>query len=428
MRSAPLTLRGAWSALAGYPLLIFFACLFGWSLTSMDQSLFGYAIPGIRDEFGAGIEQVGWVLSLSFIFAAFASVAIGMMADRFGRRIMFIACLSVSALLVGLHALVIGLLSLTVMRMLAFGISNGLSPITNAYVAEAAPARYRGLLVALLQCGYPIGWFVASLFVAPLIATWGWRYIFLPALLVIPIAFLIARYLPESRRFEEVRSAGSNHPAGEARHFLTTLGPLFRPQLRYKTLACFTAFFLFGGAYAGTAFYFPTYFNEFRGYSVEEATAIVGISYGVGVLGYFAVAIIGEFYMTRRNTCALWAALGALATLGLLWLPDTYLEDVIWFGLMAGFFYGNAAALSMLLVETFPTHIRATAAGFAGSFGLNLGHATFPLLVAYAIPVIGWQWSFTLAVVPSMLIAGLAILTLQNIPSGLDVDEVAARS
>jgi len=42
--------------------------------------------------------------------------------------------------------------------------------------------------------------------------------------------------------------------------------------------------------------------------------------------------------------------------------------------------------------------------------------------------VIGWQWSFTLAVVPSMAIAGLAILTLKNMPSGLDVDEVAARA
>jgi len=128
---------------------------------------------------------------------------------------------------------------------------------------------------------------------------------------------------------------------------------------------------MFGGAYAGTAFYFPSYFNEFRGYSIEVATSIVGISYGVGVLGYFAVAIIGEFYMTRRNTCALWALLGCLATVGLLWLPDSYIEDVIWFGLMAAFFYGNAAALSMLLVETFPTHIRATAAAFAGSFALS---------------------------------------------------------
>ena len=62
MPAAIPALRQAWSALAGYPLLIFFACLFGWSLTSMDQSLFGYAIPGIRAEFGAGIVAASWRL------------------------------------------------------------------------------------------------------------------------------------------------------------------------------------------------------------------------------------------------------------------------------------------------------------------------------------------------------------------------------
>ncbi len=187
----------------------------------------------------------------------------------------------------------------------------------------------------------------------------------------------------------------------------------------------FTAFFCFGGAYAGTAFFFPAYFNQFRGYSIETATAIVGISYGVGVLGYVAVAFIGEFVLTRRNTCALWATLGAMATLGLMWLPETQTQDMIWFGVMAAFFYGNAAALSMLMAEVFPTRVRATAAGFAGSFALNIGHATFPIFVSIGIETIGWQWAFTIAVVPFMLIAAMAILTLENIKSGLDLEEIA---
>ena len=63
-----------WSSIKGYPLIVFLTCLLGWSLTSMDQSLFGYAIPGIQEEFGASITEVGWVLSLSFIFAAFSSL------------------------------------------------------------------------------------------------------------------------------------------------------------------------------------------------------------------------------------------------------------------------------------------------------------------------------------------------------------------
>lgn len=414
-----------WSQVKGYPLIVFVTCLLGWSLTSMDQSLFGYAIPGIQAEFGASISDVGWVLSLSFVFAAFASAIIGTLTDRHGRRTMFLFCLAASALLVGLHAFVIGLVSLTILRMFAFGISNGLSPITTSFIAETAPSRYRGLMVALVQCGYPIGWFVASLFVVPLIASFGWRYIFMPALLVIPIAFLLVRYLPESKRFNEERAKREASAAIEKEPFFQRLSELFAPDLRKRTVMIFIAFFFFGGAYAGTAFFFPAYFHQFRGYSVETATAIVGISYGVGVLGYIAVAFVGEFVLTRRNTCVLWALLGSLATLGLLWLPETQLEDMIWFGIMAAFFYGNAAALSTLMVEVFPTRVRATAAGFAGSFALNMGHATFPILVTLAIESIGWQWAFTLAVVPSMLIAALAIFSLDNVRSGLELEEIA---
>ena len=414
-----------WSQVRGYPLIVFVTCLLGWSLTSMDQSLFGYAIPGIQEEFGASISDVGWVLSLSFVFAAFASAIIGTLTDRYGRRTMFLFCLAVSALLVGLHAFVIGLVSLTVLRMFAFGISNGLSPITTSFIAETAPSRYRGLMVAPVQCGYPIGWFVASLFVVPLIASFGWRYIFMPALLVIPIAFLLVRYLPESKRFAEERAKREAEAATEKEPFLQRLSELFAPDLRKRTIMIFIAFFFFGGAYAGTAFFFPAYFNQFRGYSMETATAIVGISYGVGVLGYIAVAFVGEFVLTRRNTCVLWALLGSVATLGLLWLPETQLEDMIWFGVMAAFFYGNAAALSMLMVEVFPTRVRATAAGFAGSFALNMGHATFPILVTLGIESIGWQWAFTLAVVPPMVIAALAIFSLDNIRSGLELEEIA---
>ena len=413
------------SQMKGYPLIVFVTCLVGWSLTSMDQSLFGYAIPGIQQEFGAGITDVGWVLALSFTFAAVTAAVIGTLTDRYGRRTMFLFCLAVSALLVGLHTFVIGLVSLTLVRMLAMGFSNGLGPITIAFVAEAAPSRYRGLMVGLIQCGYPIGWFVASLFVVPLIANFGWRYIFIPALLVIPIAFLLVRTLPESKRFTEERARHEAETKVDKEPFLQRLYELFAPDLRKRTVIIFIAFFFFGGAYAGTAFFFPAYFNQFRGYSIETATAMVGMSYGIGILGYIAVAFIGEFVMTRRNTCVVWALLGALATMGLLWLPQTQFEDMLWFGIMAAFFYGNAAALNMLIVEVFPTRVRATAIGFAASFSLYLGHAIFPIIVTIAIENIGWQWAFTWAVVPSMLIVAAAIFSLDNIRTGLELEEAS---
>jgi MFS family permease len=410
----------ALGAIRGPAALVFLTCLLGWTLTNMDQSLFGYAIPGIRAEFGAGIDDVGWVLSASFLFAALAAAAIGALTDRYGRKFMFALCLSLSAVLVGLHALVAGLVTLTLLRMLSVGLSNGLAPITAAYTAEAAPAEARGLLLGLMNCGYPLGWFVASLFVAPMLASFGWRLIFLPALLVIPVALILTRFLPESARFVAARAA-----APDRRPLLAKVAELFAPDLRRKTLTCFACCFLFGGAYAGTAFYLPTYFQEFRGYTTEQAAAIVGNSYGVGLVGYVAVSFMAEFVSTRRNVCILWSLLGSGAVVGLMWSASSYAGDVIWFALMAGFLFGSAAAIGAMVAEIFPTRVRATAYGLAGSCALNLGHATFPVLVAWGIKTVGWQWAFTLGVVPPMVLVALGLLTLDNVRSGVDLDEIA---
>ncbi len=413
----------AYRQLKGYPLVIFGVCLFAWTLGNMDQSLFGYAIPGIREDFGASLEDVGWILFGSFVFAAFLGVGIGILADHYGRRIMLVLLLGASAFLVGIHALAPTLIALGVLRALAFGLSNALSPITNTYVVEASPKRYRGLMTGLLQCGYPLGWFIASIFAAPLMAIYGWRSIFLLAFAVVPLAWVIGRFLPESERFknkQQTRPAAASRPTA-----LANIKELFGPALRRRTILIAIMFFTYGGAYSGTAFYFPTFYNEFRGYSMEAATTLVGLSYGLGVVGYVASAIIGEFYLTRRNTTVIWLWLGAFSLLGLIWLPTSYTQDVIWFGLMATFFYGTNGVIATLLTEAFPTRIRATGAALAGSFAINVGFAVYPVLVAKAIETFGWQWAFTAAVFPSLVIAGLAILGLENIRSGLDVDEIA---
>lgn len=418
----PFSFRDLKAQVRGYPLLIFFVCLLGWTLTNFDQSLFGYAVPGIRDEFGRGLDDIGWILTASFILASVFAVVMGSLADRYGRKIIFVWTLGASALLVGLHFWVPDFMTLAVLRTVGFAVSIGLAPIVVTYTSEAAPARYRGLMTGFLQCGYPIGWFTAAIIAAPLMATYGWRAIFLPALAVVPIAIILSRYLPESRRFEETRKA-QKEKHGTHVPFSKRIGDLLAPGMRKRTLLCFTLFFMMGGAYAGTAFYFPSFFNEVRGYSAETATFVVGISYGIGIVGYIGSSLVGEFVTTRRNTIVIWLWLGALAMCGLIWIPTTLAGDILWFSLMAAFFYGANAVMGTFLTEQFPTHMRATGAAIAGTLGLNVGHILFPLGVAWAVEPLGWELAFALATVPPLFIGGLAALAMDNVKSGQDIDE-----
>jgi MFS family permease len=397
-------------------------CLFAWTASNLDQSLFGYAVPGITTEFGVGLETIGLILSIGFVVAAVVVVLAGLAADNWGRRWTLGVLLATSALFVGLHGMVEDLTQLTILRALAFGLAAGLAPITAAYVAESAPAHLRGMMMGVLQCGYPLGWFIAALIAAPLLETSGWRSIFLIAFAVVPLAVLIAWRLPESRRFEAVSAARSNQGA---KTFDTgLLRELFSARFRLRSIASIVLFLSFGSAYAGTAFFFPTYFMQVRGYTAAEATQLVGWSNGIAIVGYLAAAWVGEYKLTRRNTFAIWCVAGAAALVALMWLPQARWHDLVLFALTGAFFYGSNAVVGALLTDLFPTRMRTTSYAVCGSAPLSLGFAVFPSVVPLIVTAVGWQWAFTIAIAPLLAVSALAALMLPNIRSGTEIDDM----
>lgn len=221
---------------------IFFICLFVWTLSNMDQALFGYAVPGILAEFHLSLEAVGIVLTISFAAAAIMAVAAGVAADRWGRGVALSVLLAASAVSVGLQGFAGGIAVLTLFRALGFGFSAGLSPITNTLVVEDAPARYRGVAMGLLQCGYPLGWFLASLAAAPLLDRYGWRAVCFIAFAVVPFVLPVARLLRGTA--PAPRSGGAAAPA-------SSLALLLQPGTRGIAVASAAIFFLFGGPTPG---------------------------------------------------------------------------------------------------------------------------------------------------------------------------------
>jgi MFS family permease len=388
------------------------AALIAWSLSCFDQSLFSYTVPALMRDLRLSLADIANILSVGFLLALLVTLGAGIIADRFGRRISLVLFLSLSAVCVGTTGFARSGFTLGILRALGFSLGNGLSPITSSYVAEGSPPRYRGLLISVLQCGYPIGWFAASFVAVPLLATYGWRALYYCAFFVPAVAILLYLMLPESRSFQEA-AARAEVTSAWARIRL-----LCQSRLRRRTFLGALVYLLFGGAYGGSAFYFPTFFHVVRGYGESTSARIVGAGYGIGILGYLGAAVIGEFVTTRRNTAAAWCVLGTIALLALIWLPRTYHQDVVAFGIVAVFFYGVAGVLQTFITELFPTHLRATGAALSASSGLCIGFAVFPIVVARCVGTVGWQWGFTATVVPALFLAGLVICGLDNIPSG----------
>ena len=443
--------RVNWRALLNpYFLQVFGICLFGWTLANMDQAFFGYAIPPIKAAFDIGDAEIGYILSASFLAASFFIVVAGLLTDRYGRRAMFSVFLALSALMVGLFSLAESLAMLIFLRLVGWCLCSGMVPIVNSYVVETSPARFRGFNAGILQIGYPLGWFIGGLLAVELMGNpaigqavgrfleslglmsaeavqgeaGSWRLLFMVAFLVIPVAVVLYWFIPESRRFlEEKKAQDATADAGmSARERIALL--VSRQYIRRVVLG-WIASLTFGGAYAGTAFFFPTFFHEVRGHTLEEANLIVGVSYGIGALGYIASSAVGEFLTTRRNTVAIWVFLAIPIAAAVFWLDLGLGADIALMAAMTFFFYGTIAVLQTYLAEVFPTRVRATAVAFVAGIGINLGFAIYPLVVGALVGRIGWQWAFTVTVLPSLLLTGLSTLMQINVRSGERLEDIA---
>ncbi len=394
-------------------------CVGVWTLTNMDQSLFSYALPGILQSFHLPLEAAGAVIAVSFVASCGLVIVSGLLADRYGRGLMLCVLLGTSAIFVGLQGFAGGVIALTAARAMGFGLSGGMSPITNALTVENAPDRVRGISMGVLQCGYPLGWLLASLIAAPLLRDYGWRASCFAAFAVIPVALLLGllvRRLDHAQHVERSVAA----PRGE-RPAKPGVARLFQRDMRALSLTCMATFFLAGGAYAGSAFFFPTYFTQVRGYSPADAASLVGLSNGIAVIGYLGAALAGEYLLRRRTVFVLWTAGGALTLLGLLWASTSHSSDLLWFAVMATLFYGSMAVLPVLTAELFDHEVRATALGVCASAPLSLGFAVFPLITPLMVGALGWRMGLSLLIVPLMVVGAVAALFLPNRRSGLPI-------
>ena len=400
-----------------YPLQAFFICLIAYTTAQMDLALFGYAVPAIRAEFALSLSEVMAIVSVAFLLGGTLLVLLGWLADRIGRLPLFQFSLLGSSVLVALISVAPGVLTLTVLRGASIAVGGLSYPITGAILTEETPARMRGLAMGLLQIGYPLGWALASLWSMWLLTEYGWRQLFWVGLVSLPMVWVVRRYLREPPRSVVAR----------AQEAPPTFAELFAKGTRERALTLFLAQFLFVWAYAASIFLFPSFLREVRALDAFNFSLLIGAGNAVGILGYVLAAWIGERVWTRRNTVVLWTLLGSLLFQVLVWVPETFSHILLTYALMSMFFYGSAAVKFAYLAEVFPTRIRTLAMACCGSLAVTLGSAAGPYSVSRAIEIWGWQVGYALLVGVPLGLAGLLYLTLDALPSGLEVEEIVDR-
>ncbi len=405
---------GILTLLAGVPghtWRVFLICLIGVVFANFDHLLFNFVLTQMSEEFGWSVTERGWYIFLTFALAGIVITRLGVLTDRLGRKRMLVVTNLLTPFFVAALTWVPNTLSLIVARTFGFAFAGAQSPITVTLMIEEAPARLRGLFSGVLQIGFPIGAFIASMLGAWVLTNWGWRYIFLLALLFLPYVWIIHRYLKEPKAWVDARQApvaGAPQPS---------IRRLFEPHLRRKTILLFIGQFLYVFAY-GTTILLTAYFQEDLGWEPEKAIQTVGLSFLVGGFGYVLAAFVGEFFVTRRNTIVIWSWLGGLAFAVMIWLAESWWQIIISFSCMTFFFYGAYAVIATFIAENFPAELRATAASVAGSLAIELGFGGGPLAASYVIAAVGWQQAFTWCAVVPVMVAGVVFLFMKPVPRG----------
>ncbi|MGO2536307.1 MAG: sugar porter family MFS transporter [Brachybacterium tyrofermentans] len=189
------------------------AAAIGGFLFGFDTSVINGAVNALSDEFALGAGLTGFAVSSALIGCAVGAWFAGSLSNRFGRiPVMVIAAILFFISAIG-SGLAFGVWDLIVWRVVG-GLGVGAaSVIAPAYIAEVAPARYRGRLGSLQQLAIVLGIFTALLSNALLANTAGgaaesfwfgvdaWRWMFMIEALPAAVYGIMALFLPESPRY-----------------------------------------------------------------------------------------------------------------------------------------------------------------------------------------------------------------------------------
>ena len=175
----------------------------GGLLFGFDTAIISGAIPYISSYFGMDEYMLGWSVSSILVGCAVGALFAGSLADRYGRRLTLIICallFAVSGIGAGLSHQLYEFVGYRLIGGLGVGAAAMVSPM---YIAEMAPAKWRGRLVACYQLAIVIGILVAyfSNYLFDGLGENNWRWMFASQAAPSLLFFLLLLMVPETPRW-----------------------------------------------------------------------------------------------------------------------------------------------------------------------------------------------------------------------------------
>lgn len=374
----------------------------GWMFDAMDVGLVAFVLVSLGRDWDLSRTQLGLVASAGFLGMFVGALVAGRLADRYGRRTVFLANLLLYSGGTLLGALAWNYPTLLVFRFLTGIGLGGELPVAAALVSEFAPAHSRGRLLVILESFWAYGWILAAvigLLVVPQLPDWGWRAAFVIGALPAVCTAYLRRRLPESPRYLDItgrhdealavlrtfeRAAGvpftevTFSPSPQRPSLFEQFQAIWSRRLVRRTLMLWILWFGIVFAYYGVFTWLPSLLVE-RGLTVARSFSYVLVTTLAQIPGYFSAAYLVE-RRGRKPTLAVYL-LGSAASAWLLGNAGTAPILVLWGCSLSFFNLGAWGVIYTYTPELYPTALRGFGSGAAASFGRLAG-----ILAPYLTP------------------------------------------
>lgn len=399
-------------------------CGVTWAADAAELLAMGFALPGIREDFGLSAWQGGMIASSTFFGMLLGATFWGTISDRIGRRVGFQLTVALFAVFGLASAFAPNAETLWILRFLCgFGLGGAL-PLDFSLMAEYLPRRDRGRWLVLLESFWAVGTLVVAALAYLIVPDHGWR----PLLAVSGVAALlvlwIRRGVPESPRYlvtvgrtdEAARTlarvAAVNGTAAPAQPLSPApslsqpgVGALWRGDAARRTLMLWLAWFAIGLAYYGLFVYLPTILVD-RGLSFVQTYGYSLILAAAQIPGYLSAAWLVERWGRKPTLVSYLAASGVFTVL--FGFVDTTALIVVSAGLMSFFSLGGWAALYAYTPESYPTTLRTTGMGWASA----MARIAAALVTLFGAKVLAGSLEGTLVVFGCAFLAGALVVAV----------------
>jgi len=349
----------------------------GWLFDAMDVGILSFIIAALTVDWNLSSNEMGWIGSINSIGMAVGAFLFGLLADKIGRKAIFITTLLCFSIASGLSAFTTTLAMFLVLRFIIGMGLGGELPVASTLVSESVPAKERGRIVVLLESFWAVGWLLAAIiayFVIPsdIWPVAGWRVALILTAIPALYAVFLRLHLPDSPQF-------SAKPEAKRRTFIQNIAGVWSKNYAKSTLMLWVLWFTVVFSYYGMFLWLPSVMVG-KGFSLISSFKYVLIMTIAQLPGYFTAAWFVE--KLGRKFVLVTYLLGTAASAYVFGQAESVTVLLISGILLSFFNLGAWGALYAYTPEQYPLLIRGTGAGMAAAVG-RIGGIFGPLLVGW---------------------------------------------